>query len=275
MTEKSNESSRGELHFNNSQIIIEYSDILPTQFLSEKINELLNEFLLFCPDQSKIRTSFNWNFEQWTVATQVAHNLKSFSAEAIKMNPFDALKEAIEKIKSEIREWRKIRYGRDASYIRDLKVVKDYNSQPDQKLKVLLIDDDPITVKLIESCFRQQGCDTMIATNGTDAVRMFENMNYDLIVLDWVMPDLNGEEVIKQGEQSINQSLLEGEDFIKIPVLTYSAHGFQDINFPETTHFTQLGHIKKTTTYKRLRSKTNIILNRVKKLKFSNIENQT
>ena len=269
-------NSSGELHFNNSQIIIEYSDILPTQFLSEKINGLLNEFLLFCPDQSKIRTSFNWDLEQWNVTTEVNHNLKSFYAEAIKINPFDALKDAIEKLKTEIRDWRKDRYGSDATYSRDLKVVKGHGQHADSKIKVLLIDDDPITVKLIESCFRQQGCDTMIATNGVDAVRMFENMNYDLIVLDWIMPDLNGEEVIKQGEQNINHSMVSGEDFVKIPVLTYSAHGYQDINFPETTHFTQLGHIKKTTTYKRLRNKTNVIVNRVKKLKYSTaLENRT
>lgn len=255
--------------FSNSQIVIECSDYLPTQFLSEKINAQLNDFLFFCPDKSKIKTSFNWCDDVCEVGLEVLHHLKSFSAKTTKVSPFEALKESIDKLKSEIRNWRMNRYGAEATYNSELKIAQKTDSNRGSKIKVLFIDDDPITVKLIESCFRSQGCDTMVTTNGNDAIRLFENMNYDLIVLDWLMPNLTGADVLREGEH-----YLMGKSSSKIPVLTYSVNDSSQITFPDTKHFLRLGHIRKTTSYKRLKDKTGLILTDIKKQKLFNLEKQ-
>lgn len=258
-------------HFSNAQITVEYSDFLPTQFLSDKINQELTDLSFFCPDQSKVNASFNWTNDACRVDLRVIHNLRTFHADASKVNPTEALASAIRNIKSEIRIWRKDRYGDGATYLSDLKIGKKSLTATDvSHLKVLLVDDDPISVKLIETCFRQQGCETMITTSGMDAVRSLEKMDCDLLVLDWLMPDISGRDVILKTAQN-----LDGRDHVKIPVLTYSVYGNQDIEFPQTEHFTRLGHIKKSMPYKHVKNKTIETLDRIKKDKQDVLKNLT
>lgn len=257
--------------FSNAQITVEYSEFLPTQFLSDRINQELADLSFFCPDQARINTSFNWINDACRVEVTVTHNLRAFHAESTKVNPVEALSEAVHHLKNEIREWRKERYGDDAAYKRDLKIGKKaMMSDPNSNLKVLLVDDDPISVKLIETCFRQQGCETMITTSGADAVRSLEKMDCDLLVLDWLMPDISGQDVIRKSAKN-----LAGRDHVKIPVLTYSVYGNQEIEFPQTEHFTRLGHIKKTMPYKNLKDKAIETLDRIKKAKQDMFKNLT
>jgi DNA-binding response OmpR family regulator len=60
---------------------------------------------------------------------------------------------------------------------------------------VLLVDDDPTIVRLLEVNFRLSGFDIDIATRGDDAVRLATTSSPDAIVMDVMMPGLDGFEV--------------------------------------------------------------------------------
>jgi DNA-binding response OmpR family regulator len=62
-------------------------------------------------------------------------------------------------------------------------------------LRVLLVDDDPTIVRLLEVNFRLSGFDVEIATRGDDAVRLATDSLPDAIVMDVMMPGLDGFEV--------------------------------------------------------------------------------
>ena len=64
------------------------------------------------------------------------------------------------------------------------------------KRKVLLVDDDVELVELMTKVLEEDGrFEVRIATNGFDAGMMVKEYRPDLIVLDVMLPDINGKEV--------------------------------------------------------------------------------
>jgi two-component system, sensor histidine kinase and response regulator len=66
-------------------------------------------------------------------------------------------------------------------------------------IKVLIVDDEPINVKLIEEILEYEDdfhCST--AVNGMDALDLLDEYNPDIIILDVMMPEMNGYDVCKQ-----------------------------------------------------------------------------
>jgi CheY-like chemotaxis protein len=60
------------------------------------------------------------------------------------------------------------------------------------KPKVLIVDDEPEFAELLEFNLRKQGCDTIHAENGIQALRLARAEMPDVILLDIMLPDLDG-----------------------------------------------------------------------------------
>ena len=65
------------------------------------------------------------------------------------------------------------------------------------KKTILVVDDDKSLVKSIKFQLEHRGYSTLIAYNGKDALEVLESHCPDLILLDIIMPNMNGYEVIK------------------------------------------------------------------------------
>ena len=65
-------------------------------------------------------------------------------------------------------------------------------------MKVLIADDDPVSRRLLQSYLQKWGYDVATAGDGADAWRLFEQEEYPVIITDWVMPELNGTELIRR-----------------------------------------------------------------------------
>jgi two-component system, cell cycle response regulator len=63
------------------------------------------------------------------------------------------------------------------------------------KPKILIVDDEPRNVKLLSAMLTPDGYETMRAYNGEDALKLVKEGSPDLILLDIMMPGLNGYEV--------------------------------------------------------------------------------
>ncbi len=55
--------------------------------------------------------------------------------------------------------------------------------------KILVIDDDPITVKYLENVFNDNGYETCSAADGVEAFEVVKKEKPDLITLDLEMPE--------------------------------------------------------------------------------------
>jgi two-component system cell cycle response regulator len=70
---------------------------------------------------------------------------------------------------------------------------------------VLVADDSPVYRKLVEQALSQDSCAVLFANSGHQAIEIFERERPDLVITDWVMPDLTGIELcqrIRAGAQA-------------------------------------------------------------------------
>lgn len=62
--------------------------------------------------------------------------------------------------------------------------------------KILIIDDDIYIGDLIEEILMKEGYGVLRAYSGTEAILVLSQVRPDLVLLDLMLPGLNGEEVL-------------------------------------------------------------------------------
>jgi len=67
-----------------------------------------------------------------------------------------------------------------------------------QDSQILLVDDNPTNLKVLSEAIRSQGWTTLIATDGESAIEQAEYARPDLILLDVMMPGIDGFETCKR-----------------------------------------------------------------------------
>lgn len=65
-------------------------------------------------------------------------------------------------------------------------------------MKVLLVDDDEALATVFSTALKKEGYETSIANSGKDGIDKARNELPDLVLLDQIMPDMQGNEVLKQ-----------------------------------------------------------------------------
>ncbi|MBO9592611.1 MAG: response regulator transcription factor [Niabella sp.] len=68
--------------------------------------------------------------------------------------------------------------------------------------KVLILEDDPELVELLEIHLKDLGCDITSVSNGQEGLQTAKDRRFDLIILDVMLPGLNGMEVCRRLRQT-------------------------------------------------------------------------
>lgn len=69
--------------------------------------------------------------------------------------------------------------------------------------KVLLVEDEPLLIDLYEERFKEEDFDLITAETGEDALKQAEGASIDLILLDILLPGINGFEVLRRLKSNI------------------------------------------------------------------------
>lgn len=64
--------------------------------------------------------------------------------------------------------------------------------------RILVVDDTPANIQILTGILKEKGYQLSIATNGKQALQVLEKLRPDLILLDVMMPELDGFETCKQ-----------------------------------------------------------------------------
>lgn len=72
--------------------------------------------------------------------------------------------------------------------------------------KILLVEDEPFLQGMYQTKLKLENFDVMAASDGEEALKVFKDNNFDLILLDIMMPKLNGFEVLKAIRKDANST---------------------------------------------------------------------
>lgn len=84
--------------------------------------------------------------------------------------------------------------------------------------KILIVEDEAKILRSLDQGLRSAGYDVVPATNGSEAVRLGSSEKFDAVVLDWMLPELDGLQVLhalRSRGHSVPVLLLTSRDAIE------------------------------------------------------------
>lgn len=73
---------------------------------------------------------------------------------------------------------------------------------------VLIVDDDPKLLKMLQRTLSYESINVLTAANGLDALPIVFTRSPDLIILDWMMPKMDGLTFIQRLRNESNQTMI-------------------------------------------------------------------
>ncbi|HEY7967686.1 MAG TPA: response regulator transcription factor [Solirubrobacteraceae bacterium] len=96
--------------------------------------------------------------------------------------------------------------------------------------KILVVEDDPNIVDLIRSNLAVRGFETLVSTDGSRVLQMLETEQPDLILLDLMLPSVDGFELCKQVREHSSVGVIvvsaRGGDHDKVAALNLGADDY-------------------------------------------------
>ncbi|KAA3617642.1 MAG: response regulator [Calditrichaeota bacterium] len=87
--------------------------------------------------------------------------------------------------------------------------------------KVIFVEDSPTMRRIIMNSLNKIGIDDVTeAENGVDALDKMGDASWDMVITDWNMPEMNGEELVKE--------LRSKDQYKDMPILMITTRGMQD-----------------------------------------------
>jgi two-component system chemotaxis response regulator CheY len=79
-----------------------------------------------------------------------------------------------------------------------MSAAKKLANQNERVYKVLVIDDSADSVEMMSRILSNNGCDITMAFDGEDSEVLLSKKEFDLVIVDWNMPNMNGLELVKK-----------------------------------------------------------------------------
>ena len=127
--------------------------------------------------------------------------------------------------------------------------------------KVLVVDDEKLIVKGIRFSLEQDGMEVDCAYDGEEAVEKAKDKKYNIILLDLMLPKMDGLEVCQQIREFSNVPIVmltaKGEDMDKILGLEYGADDYitKPVNILEVNVSKQSCAVREVTTRRKKRQR--------------------
>ena len=81
--------------------------------------------------------------------------------------------------------------------------------------RILVVDDEPISLMLLDKILRRSDFSVATANTAQEAIRQLNLEPFDLMILDLLMPDMDGLTLLEQ--------LRENERFYNLPIIIFTA----------------------------------------------------
>src|SRR5690348_9328274 len=81
-------------------------------------------------------------------------------------------------------------------------------SEGDRPVRVLVVDDEPLIVQMLSIALGYEKFDVSIARTGLEAIQQASQVKPDLVILDWMLPGIDGVEVCRRLRNSGDAGIL-------------------------------------------------------------------
>jgi DNA-binding response OmpR family regulator len=87
--------------------------------------------------------------------------------------------------------------------------------------KILLVEDDPLLIDIYQKKLKDSGFEVEVAKDGEKALEIFKENEFDLMLLDIVLPKIDGWKILEE----IRKMKEEKKDLEKMKILIWSNLG--------------------------------------------------
>jgi PAS domain S-box-containing protein len=101
-----------------------------------------------------------------------------------------------------------------------LQSLKQVVAEPSKQVRILIVEDDKDLAQLLVTLFERHDLETFVATTGREAIRLSQQVNPDLLILDLILPEMDGFTVVDW--------LKQHNHLCDIPVVVYSARDLEE-----------------------------------------------
>ncbi|WP_263081480.1 response regulator [Endozoicomonas sp. Mp262] len=98
--------------------------------------------------------------------------------------------------------------------------MTDSNASSGFGLHILVAEDNPVNQLVAEKLLKKLGCTCVIANNGREAIGMLASGTYDLILMDVMMPELDGMSATREIRAVKNETT-------DIPIVAFTANAMK------------------------------------------------
>lgn len=98
----------------------------------------------------------------------------------------------------------------------------------------MVVDDNKMSRSLIGYYLKNLGCEVTEVENGAHSLALLQMKKFDLVVLDWNMPILNGHQTLLQGEELLRSV---GNNQLSLPVMIYTNTSLNELDIPRSHYF--------------------------------------
>jgi len=88
------------------------------------------------------------------------------------------------------------------------------------KGKIFIIEDETSIIQLVQHNLEKEGFVVSSSTNGNDGLKELKKFEPNLLLLDWMLPDLSGIDVCK--------SLRRDKNYKNLPIIMLTAKGEEE-----------------------------------------------
>ena len=128
--------------------------------------------------------------------------------------------------------------------------------------KIFIIEDEPSIVKLLKYNLEKEGFIVGFSDNGNEGFKSLKNFDPDILLLDWMLPDLSGIEICSL--------IKKNEKLSKIPIIMLTARGEEEDKIKGLDSGVD-DYMTKPFSFKELLARIKALLRRSKPNSISNI----
>lgn len=132
-----------------------------------------------------------------------------------------------------------------------------------QSLKTMILEDDLASEKVLEHALQKAGCGVDCFLFPEQALGALQYKNYDLLILDWNLPFMNGEVFLQEADKI--QSLKEKNDksYKVIPTIICTASKQSDISIPRVKYFAVFDYWDKSLPFSSVVSSIELVTQKI------------